>query len=101
MLKDLDHIFRQDYNLSELSEESVESDPFKQFELSFNEIIDTKVKQPNSMVLSTVSADGVPSNRVVLLKHFDTSGFVFFSNYNSTREKYGFKFKSFFVVFFN
>lgn len=87
MLKDLDHIFRQDYNLSELSEESVEKDPYKQFELSFNEIINTKVKQPNSMIISTVSSNGVPSNRVVLLKHFDTSGFVFFSNYNSTKGK--------------
>ena len=85
MLKDLDHIFRQDYNLSELSEESVEKDPYKQFELSFNEIINTKVKQPNSMIISTVSSNGVPSNRVVLLKHFDTSGFVFFSNYNSPK----------------
>ena len=85
MLKDLDHIFRQDYNLSELSEDSVHKNPFEQFKTSFNDIIDSKVKQPNSMVLSTVNSDGIPSSRVVLLKHFDEKGFVFFTNYTSTK----------------
>lgn len=87
MLDNLDHIFRQDYNLHKLSENSVDDNPFKQFELSFNDIVETKVKQPNSMILSTVSCDGSPSTRVVLLKHFDETGFVFFTNYSSTKAK--------------
>jgi pyridoxamine 5'-phosphate oxidase len=87
MLENLDHVFRRDYRVSELSESSVPNNPFKQFEISFNDIVETKVKQPNSMILSTVSTDGVPSNRVVLLKHFDDTGFVFFTNYTSAKGK--------------
>ena len=41
--------------------------------------------QPNGMVLATVSAEGRPSARTVLLKGFDEEGFVFFTNYNSRK----------------
>jgi pyridoxamine 5'-phosphate oxidase len=41
--------------------------------------------QPNGMVLATVSADGRPSARTVLLKGFDEEGFVFFTNYDSRK----------------
>ena len=85
MLNDLDHIFRQDYSLSKLSESSVDINPFNQFKFCFDNIIKTKIKQPNSMILSTVDATGVPSTRVVLLKQFDENGFVFFTNYKSTK----------------
>ena len=38
-----------------------------------------------AMTIATVSADGQPSQRIVLLKHFDDSGFVFYTNYESRK----------------
>ncbi len=40
---------------------------------------------PNAMTLSTVNGNGRPSGRIVLLKDFDTEGFVFFTNYDSQK----------------
>ena len=39
----------------------------------------------NSMVLATVSKDGQPSARTVLLKAVDPRGFIFFTNYDSRK----------------
>ncbi len=41
--------------------------------------------EPNAMVLSTVSAEGAPASRIVLLKGIDERGFVFFTNYESRK----------------
>ncbi len=43
------------------------------------------IEDPNAMVLSTVSAAGEPSSRVVLLKGYDERGFVFFTNFESRK----------------
>lgn len=43
------------------------------------------VKEPEAMVLSTATASGVPSSRVVLLKEVDDRGFIFFTNYDSRK----------------
>jgi pyridoxamine 5'-phosphate oxidase len=42
---------------------------------------------PNAMTLATATKDGTPSARVVLLKDFDESGFVFYTNYDSAKGK--------------
>ncbi|KAF0993005.1 hypothetical protein HZS_4266 [Henneguya salminicola] len=41
--------------------------------------------EANTMILSTISQDGIPSARCVLLKEFDENGFQFFTNYNSQK----------------
>lgn len=38
------------------------------------------LKEPNAMSLATVGMAGAPSVRMVLLKHFDEDGFVFYTN---------------------
>ena len=43
--------------------------------------------EPNAMTLATATEDGKPSARIVLLKGFDTSGFVFYTNYNSQKSQ--------------
>ncbi|MCJ8324090.1 MAG: pyridoxamine 5'-phosphate oxidase [Rhizobiales bacterium] len=43
------------------------------------------VKYPDAMNLATVSAAGQPSNRTVLLKHWDEAGFVFYTNLTSRK----------------
>ena len=69
-----------------LTEADLSPDPFYQFELWFKEAIESKVvAEPNAMVLSTVSPEGQPRGRFVLLKGFDAQGFVFFTNYLSDK----------------
>jgi pyridoxamine 5'-phosphate oxidase len=40
---------------------------------------------PNAMALASVGADGMPSQRMVLLKGYDAAGFVFYTNYESRK----------------
>ncbi len=78
---------RQDYRAASLSEKDINLNPIKQFELWFNEAVAAKVLEPNAMTLSTATIDGRPSARIVLLKGFDTAGFVFYTNYLSRKGK--------------
>jgi pyridoxamine 5'-phosphate oxidase len=74
---------RKDYRLHSLSENEVDANPFRQFDTWWQEAINSAIDEVNAMTLATASADGIPSARIVLLKSYDTNGFVFFSNYNS------------------
>jgi pyridoxamine 5'-phosphate oxidase len=80
--KDLAKI-RREYSREELSKEHVAQDPFVQFGRWMDEAIDAELPEPTAMCLSTADAEGRPSSRMVLLKGFNTEGFVFFTNYNS------------------
>ncbi len=76
---------RKQYIEEGLNEEDLESNPYKQFELWFNQAIDAGIREPNAMVLATTGLDMMPSVRTVLLKIFDETGFIFFSNYKSKK----------------
>ncbi|MFI5626135.1 pyridoxamine 5'-phosphate oxidase [Nocardioides sp. NPDC051685] len=71
---------RESYTRSGLTEGDLAADPFEQFERWYAEARDAGIVEPNAMVVSTVSADGAPSSRTVLLKGFSTEGFTFFTN---------------------
>jgi pyridoxamine 5'-phosphate oxidase len=45
----------------------------------------TEINDPNAMALATIDADGCPSVRMLLLKDFDTRGFVFYTNRQSRK----------------
>lgn len=80
---------RRDYMQRGLDETDLDPDPFREFARWFQEAIDSKaVLEPNAMVLSTVSPEGQPRGRFVLLKGFDASGFVFFTNYQSIKGRH-------------
>jgi pyridoxamine 5'-phosphate oxidase len=76
---------RREYQLKSLSENDVESDPLKQFSIWWDEAISAEIDEVNAMALSTVKKDGTPTSRIVLLKGFDEKGFVFFTNYESSK----------------
>ena len=76
---------RNDYSLRELSREKVDSDPFTEFRIWMDEALESQVNEPTAMTLSTVASDGRPSSRMVLLKGYDSGGFLFFTNYNSRK----------------
>src|ERR1700744_2771394 len=78
---------RQDDSAAQLTEETIDTNPIKQFDTWFNEAIAAKVLEPNAMTLSTATHDGRPSARIVLLKGFDNSGFMFYTNYLSRKGK--------------
>lgn len=71
---------RESYTRSGLTEADLAADPFEQFEKWYAEARDAGIVEPNAMVVSTVSAEGAPSSRMVLLKGFSTEGFTFFTN---------------------
>ena len=70
-----------------LDEKRIESDPIKQFQIWFDEAIAASLPMPDAMNLATVTPDGRPTARMVLLKHVDADGFVFFTNYQSSKAK--------------
>lgn len=77
---------RKEYSLQSLEINQVAKDPFFQFSQWLKEAVEAEVLEVNAMCLSTVSKDGFPNSRVVLLKELD-EGFVFFTNYESAKGK--------------
>ncbi len=61
------------------------NDPFKLFEIWFEEAKKKEINDPNALALGTANKIGVPSVRMVLLKDFTEKGFVFYTNLNSQK----------------
>lgn len=76
---------RELYKRAVLDENSVNADPFIQFSDWFREAVDSGVTEPEAMFLASADNNGIPSGRIVLMKGFDSKGFVFFTNYNSRK----------------
>jgi pyridoxamine 5'-phosphate oxidase len=70
-----------------LDENTVDRDPIKQFQLWFDDAGASDSRLPESMTLATATLDGKVSARVVLLKQVDENGFVFYTNYRSSKAK--------------
>lgn len=83
----LDNIesLRREYTGVELNESGVDADPLKQFQKWFEEAVRADLPDPHAMILATVSEDGKPSARVVLLKGLGENGFTFYTNYDSRK----------------
>lgn len=76
---------RRDYDLAELTRDSLNDDPISQFNAWLKDVIDAGVPDPTAMTIATVSPDGQPSQRIVLLKDVDAQGFVFYTNLGSRK----------------
>jgi len=76
---------RRDYTLAGLTEAEAGDDPIALFRRWFDQAVAANLPEPNAFALATVGAEGGPSVRVVLLKHFDERGFDFFTNYESRK----------------
>ena len=61
------------------------SDPYEVFDVWLKEAEEKEINDPTAMSLSTVSETGMPSSRMVLLKGWDSQGFVFYTNYESRK----------------
>ena len=83
---DLENL-RRDYRTRPLKRSDLATDPVVQFQQWFTEALDASVLDVNAMSIATVAGDGQPSLRTVLLKHFDTNGFVFYTNLDSRKAR--------------
>jgi len=61
------------------------TEPFELFRQWLADANQSEPNDPNAFALSTVDSDGMPNVRMVLLKGYDTSGFVFYTNFESTK----------------
>lgn len=79
---------RKDYSRNEIEFSNVPNNPIELFSSWFNNVSESNlIEEPYSMNLSTIDSDGYPRLRVVLLKEFNSEGFVFYTNYESHKGK--------------
>ena len=71
-----------------LSRDALHENPFVSFADWYNQAINCGIPEPTAMCLATVDHEGQPWQRMVLLKIFDESGFVFFTNYSSRKAEH-------------
>lgn len=76
---------RKSYDRDELVEDRAANAPLEQFGRWMQQALDAKLEEPNAMTVATVSPDGRPSTRIVLIKGFDARGIVWYTNYASRK----------------
>ena len=76
---------RNEYTLNGLDKADVLPDPIAQFQQWFDAALKANVPEPNAMHVSTVTSEGRPDGRIVLLKDVSDAGFVFYTNYESRK----------------
>lgn len=76
---------RREYLAGGLRRDNLLENPVAQFELWLKQAIESGIPDPTAFTLATVSVGGRPSQRIVLLKHLDDDGFVFYTNYSSRK----------------
>ena len=79
--------YRREYTKDGLNRRDLSESPFELFEKWFVQATDAGIPDSSAMSLATVSKQGKPSQRTVLLKMFDEKGFIFFTNYSSQKSK--------------
>jgi pyridoxamine 5'-phosphate oxidase len=78
---------RKNYDQGSLEERNALANPLDQFTAWLNQAVESGITEPNAMTLATVSEQGRPSTRVVLIKGYDEGGIVWFTNYESRKGK--------------
>ncbi|MEO0731741.1 MAG: pyridoxamine 5'-phosphate oxidase [Bacteroidota bacterium] len=76
---------RVDYQADELLESNSPDRPFPLFQRWFATAQESNCPEPNAMIIATVTEQGTPAARVVLLKQASEEGFIFYTNYNSRK----------------
>ncbi|OZG73888.1 pyridoxamine 5'-phosphate oxidase [Hahella sp. CCB-MM4] len=77
---------RREYLQGGLDISDLDENPFRQFKTWMNIAIEAELSaDPTAMILATVNSEGIPRQRVVLLKHADEQGFLFYTNLGSRK----------------
>ncbi len=72
---------------SGLSESDADPDPMRFFARWLREAVDAALPLPNAMTLATVTPEGMPDARIVLLKGLEHGAFTFYTNYRSRKAR--------------
>ena len=78
---------RQEYTKGGLRENELPGDPLSLFSRWLQEAIDAEIDEPTAVIVGTVSPEGKPSTRTVLLKDLHDGKFIFYTNYESRKGK--------------
>ncbi len=76
---------RRNYADEGLSRSTLPDEPFALFQRWFTQYVELDIFEPNAMVVATATKNAAPSQRTVLMKAYDTNGFVFYTNYGSRK----------------
>lgn len=77
---------RRQYGTDKLTASQLLANPVEQFQLWLDQAIESNLfTDPTAMNVATVDQDGMPSQRIVLLKQYDQQGFVFYTNLESNK----------------
>lgn len=76
---------RHEFTCNGLEESSVAQHPIEQVEKWLEEAVASQIHEPNAMTITTVSADGIPSSRVVYARGIDHEGIKLYTNYHSKK----------------
>lgn len=76
---------RKNYTKSELTDELAGENPYSLFQKWLNEAIDSELPEPTAFTLCTVTLQGKPNARVLLLKGLENELFKFYTNYQSRK----------------
>lgn len=77
--------FRREYTAGGLTREMLDASPLAQFEHWLEQSVHAGLEDPTAMVLATVDPQGLPWQRIVLLKGMSQGGFVFYTNHGSNK----------------
>ena len=77
--------YRRNYLLGGLMRPMLSDDPFLQFDQWMQQVVAADLADPTAASLATIETDGSLWQRIVLLKSVNSSGFVFFTNYDSNK----------------
>ncbi len=84
---DVAHL-RREYTRGGLHRDDLPVDPLALFEKWLAQACEAKLPDPTAMSVATVSPEGRPFQRIVLLKHYDAKGFVFYTNLGSRKAQH-------------
>ena len=76
---------RREYGIGTLREQDAAPAPHLQFATWLDDAVRAALPEPNAMVVSTTDREGQPSSRSVLLKAYDETGFIFYTNLHSRK----------------
>lgn len=76
---------RKDYVKGSIAVSEMPQNPIDAFQKWLDEALNAKVEEPTAFNLSTVSEEGQPHSRIVLLKGIENGNFIFFTNYKSSK----------------
>ena len=83
-LQQIAHL-RREYTRGGLRRHDLPAEPLPLFERWLRQACDAKLADPTAMVVATVDGRGQPYQRIVLLKHYDEKGLVFYTNLGSRK----------------